>query len=169
MTGVAGHGASDGGGWHAGGTGSSTPVETALVDRAHRPAAALSDEGRRQHEAFAAAIDDDLDTPAALRIAREVLRSAQPADERRWLVLDMDLVFGLDLDRTEDAGAAFAAMAGPDAATLTDEARRLLDERTARRAQRDFAAADRLRQQLRELGVEPIDNPDGSSDWRRLG
>ena len=92
---------------------------------------------------------------------------AWPSDERRWLVLDMDLVLGLDLDRAAEA-ARRAAPARRDAATLPDEIRRLLDDRSAARAGRDFARADRLREQLREFGVEPIDNADGSSDWRRL-
>jgi cysteinyl-tRNA synthetase len=172
MPGIAGHGATDGGGWRNGGAAPhgeppGPQGEPALTDRAHHPAAPLSDEGRRLHDAFAAAIDDDLDTPGALRIAREALRSGLAADERRWLVLDMDLMLGLDLDRA----AEVARTAGParrDAATLPDEARRVLDDRSAARAGRDFARADRLREQLRELGIEPIDNADGTSDWRRL-
>ena len=152
---------------HGGRSGQGHRREPALTDRAHDPAAPLSDEGRRLHDAFAAAIDDDLDTPGALRIAREALRSGLAVDERRWLVLDMDLVLGLDLDRAAEA-AGEAAPARRDAATLPDEVRRLLDDRSAARAGRDFARADRLREQLRELGVEPIDNADGTSDWRRL-
>jgi cysteinyl-tRNA synthetase len=166
LPGVAGHGATDGGGW-ADDADASDAGEAALTDRAHHPSAPLSAEGRRLHDGFAAAIDDDLDTPAALRIAREVLRSDLAADERRWLVLDVDLVLGLDLDRAADA-ATEASSGRRDAAALPGETRRLLDARSAARAQRDFARADQLREQLRELGVEPIDNADGSSDWRRL-
>ena len=167
MPGIAGHGAADGGGWR---DGRSEPGagEPALTDRAHDPAAPLSEEGRRLHDAFADAIDDDLYMPAALRIAREALRSGLPVDERRWLVLDMDLVLGLELDRAAEV-AQRTTLARRDAATLPDEVRRRLDDRSAARTQRDFARADRLREQLRELGVEPIDNADGTSDWRRLG
>ena len=164
--GIAGHGAINGGGWRDGAV-AAPQGDAALTDRAHDPAAPLSEEGRRLHDALAAAIDDDLDMPGALRIAREALRSNVPADERRWLVLDMDLVLGLDLDRAGEA-VRRAAPARRDAATLPDEVRRLLDDRSSARAGRDFARADRLREQLRELGVEPIDNPDGTSDWRRL-
>ena len=181
MPGIAGHGATDGGGWRddrndgrsepdAGERASSEPTagEPAFTDRAHDPSAPLSADGRRLHDAFAAAIDDDLDMPGALRIAREALRSGLAVDERRWLVLDMDLVLGLDLDLAAEA-ARRVAPARRDAATLPDEVRRLLDDRSSARADRDFARADRLREQLRELGVEPIDNADGTSDWRRLG
>ena len=165
-SGVAGHGAAGGGGWRIDGSATAPAREPALADRAHAPSAPLSTEGRRLHAAFAAAIDDDLDTPAALRIAREALRSALAADERRWLVLDFDLVLGLDLDRAEAPGDAGPARRDP--ASLADAARRLLDARVEARARRDFAAADELREQLRNLGIEPIDNADGSSDWQPL-
>jgi cysteinyl-tRNA synthetase len=138
----------------------------ALSDRAHEPGAPLSEAGRTLHERFAAAIDDDLDTPTALRIARETLRAQIPADERRWLVLDMDFVLGLDLEK-DLASAAGARSA--EASQLPQGAAELLAARAHARANRDWAAADRLRDELRDLGVEPIDRADGTSDWRRTG
>jgi cysteinyl-tRNA synthetase len=147
------------------GHGGHGPAESqpALTDRAHAPAAPLSGPGRALHDRFAAAIDDDLGTPAALRIARETLRSSLPADERRWLVLDMDVVLGLDLDRPP-----LVALAGDvGAGALPAGAAELLAARSRARTDRDWQAADRLRDELRELGVEPIDRADGTSDWRR--
>jgi cysteinyl-tRNA synthetase len=138
----------------------------ALSDRAHAPAAPLSVEGRRLHDAFAAAIDDDLDTATALRIARATLRADLPAEERRWLVLDMDFVLGLDLDL--GAGEAPRTRVRTGDEELPGGARSLLDARTAARAGRDWASADRLRAELRDLGIEPIDRADGTTDWRRL-
>jgi cysteinyl-tRNA synthetase len=138
-----------------------------LADRASAPAAPLSTAGRALHDSFVAAIDDDLDTPAALRIARETLRAAIPADERRWLVLDMDFVLGLDLDRSVPNGRGRAGRTGGTIAPqLPAGAEELLLARTAARADHDFSAADRLRDELRALGVEPIDRADGTSDWR---
>src|SRR6185503_10469341 len=84
-----------------------------LADRAHAPAAGLSEAGRELHGRFVDAVDGDLDTPTALRIAREVLRSPLPADERRWLVLDMDFVLGLDLHLAVASAAAGEAAASP--------------------------------------------------------
>ena len=109
-----------------------------------------------------AAIDDDLDLPAALRLARSVLTADIPADERRWLLLDMDFVFGLDLDRVWENGPPDAARRLPAGATA------LLEARARARADRDWVEADRLREALRELGVEPIDRADGSSDWQPI-
>jgi cysteinyl-tRNA synthetase len=138
-----------------------------LADRAGTPAAPLSEAGRALHDRFVEAIDDDLDTPAALRIARETLRAPIPSDERRWLVLDMDFVLGLDLHASVP-GTGTSELAAPADETLPAAALQLLDARTAARARRDWPAADRLRDELRELGIEPIDRADGTSDWRRL-
>ena len=137
-----------------------------LADRAHALAAPLSPRGRDLHEGFVAAIDDDLDTPVALRIARETLRAPLPEDERRWLVLDMDFVLGLDLDRAVPSATVHepGQSAIPDG--LPGGTAELLAARTAARAAQDWAAADRLRDELRSLGVEVVDLPDGSSVTR---
>ena len=101
--------------------------------------------------------------PTALRLARDVATTDEPSrDERRWLVLDFDAILGLDLDKTWDEALGTAA------AELPTGAEELMAARSAARAARDFVAADRLREQLRGLGVEPIDRADGSSDWRPL-
>src|SRR5204863_1869736 len=71
-----------------------------IRDRAGSPGAPLSAEGRTFHDRFVAALDDDLDLPRALALVREILRSRLSPDERRWLILDADLVLGLDLHRT---------------------------------------------------------------------
>ena len=160
-TSVAGHGA-DGPE-----SGDGAADASASPDRAHAPSVELSAEGRVLHDAFATAIDEDLDTPTALRIAREALRAPITLDERRWLVLDMDFVLGLDLDRAAEAAAAPTIQTSR--AELPARARELLAARSQARAERDWVEADRLRGELRDLDVEPIDRADGTSDWRRPG
>ena len=135
-----------------------------LADRAGSPAAPLSPLGRRLHDRFAAAIDDDLDLPTAIAVVRETLKADLPADERRWLVLDADLVLGLDLDRAWAPGAGGGAAAETD--DLPPGAASLLEARSAARAARDWARADELRDELAALGIEVIDGPDGTT-WRR--
>jgi GT2 family glycosyltransferase len=44
-----------------------------------------------------------------------------------------------------------------------EEVLRLLEERAEARRQRDWAAADTLRDRIRSLGWEPVDGPDGST------
>ena len=153
--GIAGHGGQpDGRDGHEAGT-------RTLGDRAGSPVAPLSPGGRRLHDAFVAAIDDDLDMPTALRLAREATTATDlTSDERRWLVQDFDAVLGLDLDRVRDEAAEERS------GELSAGAEWLMTARAAARADRDFGTADRLRDELRDLGVEPIDRADGSSDWR---
>ena len=146
---------------HAAGHGSADAEPWRRFDRAHQSTAPLSTEGRSWHDRFVAALDDDLDLPVALATVREVLRSNVPADEKRWLVLDADLVLGLDLHRVWDATRDAA---DPPSAETAD----LLRDRATARAARDFVRADALRDQLRELGIEPIDRPTGEPGWRRL-
>jgi cysteinyl-tRNA synthetase len=127
-------------------------------DRAHEPTAPLSAAGRALHEAFAAALDRDLDLPAALACVRDIARSPLPPDERRWLLLDADFVLGLDLDRAWDAPVGDELPAGADV---------LLAERASARGRREWATSDRLREELSELGVEVVDGPEGQVATRK--
>lgn len=138
----------------------------ALTDRAHVPTAPLSPEGRRLHRAFVAALDDDLDLPSALGVVRAVLEADLPPDERRWLVLDADAVLGLDLDRVWGAARPdeSEAAAAPSAPEPPPAVRRLVAERAAARASRDFRTADRLRAEIAALGWRVVDRVDGESD-----
>jgi cysteinyl-tRNA synthetase len=94
-----------------------------------------------------AALDDDLDLPTALAVVREVLRARLEPDEKRWLVLDADLVLGLDLDTVWQSR------------DLPVEAQELISARGRARAVGDYATADALREELRRLGVEVVDQP----------
>lgn len=127
-------------------------------NRAGTPMAPLSAAGLSFHDRFVAAIDDDLDMPGALAIVREVLRSPLPGDERRWLVLDADLVLGLELHRV------WADASDPDEPPASVLA--LLAERSAARANRHFTRSDALRDHLATLGWDVVDEA-GSSHVRR--
>ena len=138
-----------------------------LGDRAAAPGAPLSAAGRALHERFVTALDRDLDLPAALAVVRETLKADLPADERRWLVLDADLVLGLDLQAIWGAAPAGGSRGVEAADDLPGGAAALLRRRDAARAARDYDAADALRAELADLGIEPIDRPGAPSTWRR--
>jgi cysteinyl-tRNA synthetase len=113
-------------------------------------------------EAFGAALDDDLNISAALAVVFDLVRDLNRRLERRSL-------------STGDAGRALAALRDLDRvlAILPDETEALepavaalLDERAAARAARDFAASDRLRDELAAHGVTVEDTRDGQR-WRR--
>jgi len=151
------NGAADGVLGHAIPDGRAAP---AIVDRASQPTASLSSAGRELHDQFVAAIDDDLDLPGAIATIHATLRADLEPDERRWLVLDADAVLGLDLHRVWEQQ--------PAAMVIDSRADALLAERARARADRDWAAADRIRETLRGLGLEPVDRADGTSELRPL-
>jgi cysteinyl-tRNA synthetase len=131
-------------------------------NRADEPAAPLSPTGRDLHDRFVAAIDDDLDMPGAVALLREILRAPMPADERRWLILDADLVLGLDLHKVWDVAAGAGAADGVTVSAPPPDILSMLADRTAARAARDFTRADSIRDELATRGWEVVDGPDGS-------
>ena len=131
-------------------------------DRAHAPAAPLSDAGGALHDRFVTAIDDDIDLPVALAVVREMLRADLPVDERRWLILDVDAVLGLDLHRVWEGSGPTS----PANEAVPADVRALVEARSAARAARDFAAADDLRRQLESMGWAVVDSPTGSTARR---
>ena len=113
---------------------------------------------------FEAALDDDLNVSAALAAlfdgVRELNRRLEArvmstADAGRAMetLRDLDRVLGVLADESED-------VVDPDLAAL-------LDARAAARTARDWAASDRLRDELAGLGVAVEDTRDGQR-WRRL-
>jgi cysteinyl-tRNA synthetase len=104
-------------------------------------------------ERFWAAVQDDLDTPRALAVLAELEGDeTMPPAARFTSVASFDRLLGLDL-----AGAAGGA--------LPEGAEALIARREEARAARDFATADRLRDQLAGLGVEVTDTRTGPA-WR---
>jgi len=105
---------------------------------------------------FNAAFDDDLDTPAALRVLRSLEKDSEiPPGAKFETFAHADRLLGLDLAR--DIGRE------PAPRPLPDEGAELLEARAAARAAADWATADRLRDQLAALGVTVTDTPDGQT------
>ncbi len=155
-TGVQGHGvASDGTPPQQDG---GAPFLDALADRTNDGVPPLSQAGAVFRDAFIAAIEDDLDMPTAIGLVHAVVHSDLAADERRWLLLDADAILGLDLHRAWETR--------PPHGALPARVATLLAQRTEARARQDWAAADRLRDEVRDLGFEPVDRADGTTDWQ---
>ena len=122
-------------------------------------------------EDFGAALADDLNASAAMAavfgFVREVNKAIEGsnlgAGDRRRItgaLAGVDRVLGV-LDPTEWQREETAA-GGPS----DDEIEALLAERQQARRDRDFATADRIRDQLQEMGVVIEDTPQGPR-WRR--
>jgi cysteinyl-tRNA synthetase len=110
------------------------------------------------HDAVLEAFSDDLDTPRALQVLRAFEKSSAPDGAKFETFAWADRLLGLDLAR--DIGKA--------PATLPAGASDLLEARAAARTGKDFAASDRLRDELAGLGVVVKDTPAGQT-WTLLG
>jgi cysteinyl-tRNA synthetase len=98
---------------------------------------------------FTEALDNDLETPAGLALAWELIRdeNIMPADKKATL-LDFDKVLGFGLDKLKPA-------------IIPDEISKLAEEREASRKSGDFKKSDELREQIKNLGFEIKDTAGG--------
>ena len=114
-------------------------------------------------ERFKLALDDDLNVSGGLGVVFDLVRELNRRVDARTL-------------STADAQRGAAALRDFDsvlavigcAETLPDGAQALLDARAAAREGRDWAASDRLRDELGALGVAVEDTRDGQR-WRSAG
>jgi cysteinyl-tRNA synthetase len=109
-------------------------------------------------ERFRETMADDLNAPKAMAVVWDVARSdALSPEDRRDLLLAFDEVLGLDLAHAVPAEEPWESDPRIDG---------LLAERQAARASKDFATADRIRDELAAEGITIIDTPEGPR-WRR--
>jgi len=114
-------------------------------------------------EAFWAAMADDLNTPEALAALFTAITDLNGQDDRVALTrAERDAVLAF-LDETD---AIFACW--PHEEARTDAAvEALIEQRKAAKAARDWAEADRVRDQIKAMGIILEDRKDGTVTWRR--
>ena len=111
--------------------------------------------------AFWEAMADDLNAPRAMAVVSTVARDADLTAADRWSLL-------ADFDRVLGFGLADAVAPDQDDGSADDpRIAALLAERTAARAAKDWAEADRIRDVLAAEGLEIVDTPDGPQARRR--
>lgn len=101
---------------------------------------------------FTEAINDDLNTARCLALIFEVLSSDLEGGIKRATLIEFDKVLSLDLNQTEEA------------LEIPDQVKKLLLERQAARANKDWAKSDTLRQEIAELGFQVKDGADGEQE-----
>lgn len=108
-------------------------------------------------ERFFSHLENDLNTPEAVAVMWELIKSNVPGPDKYDLLREFDQILGLDLEK-----AALAAIADKHAAAAVPvEVQQLIDARAAARAAEDWQQADELRDQLADLGYTVQDTPAG--------
>jgi cysteinyl-tRNA synthetase len=138
---------------------------------------AIAERVAKAKDEFDRGLADDLNTAQALAAIFDLVRDANTAMDRGEfnqgdapLVLEametFDAIFAVLRD--DDAEKLHVLGIGQASAMPSDaEIEALVAERQAARKRRDFAASDRLRDQLAERGVILEDSRDGGVRWKR--
>ncbi|HEX9775912.1 MAG TPA: cysteine--tRNA ligase [Actinomycetota bacterium] len=106
---------------------------------------------RDAEKRFVAAIGDDLDTPAAMALVAEAIKSeAISRGDKAALLTRWDGFLGLDLGRDVERRIDVPPM-------VMD----LIAQRERARSHKDWSSADRLRHKILSFGFEVEDTPDG--------
>jgi cysteinyl-tRNA synthetase len=98
---------------------------------------------------FLEAVNDDLNMPRAMAAVQELLKSGVSDGRKYTTILEFDQVLGLDLDRLDQ----------PE--ELPSAVQKLVDARQNARENKQWAASDRLRDEIQDLGYLVQDTPDG--------
>ena len=98
---------------------------------------------------FLEAVNDDLNMPRAMAAVQAMLKSALSNSDKYATMLDFDSVLGLDLNALDKADE------------IPSEVQQLVEERKNARQAKDWAASDRLRDEIQALGFIVQDGKDG--------
>jgi cysteinyl-tRNA synthetase len=109
--------------------------------------------------AFREALDNDLNTSLAVTCLYDVLKADVNDKTKLALLTDFDRVLGLDLANAADRAAEPAKQeADGDLAAWVED---LLAQRAEAKKSKNWAEADRIRDELAAKGVTVTDTPDG--------
>ncbi|PSP15720.1 MAG: cysteine--tRNA ligase [Cyanobacteria bacterium QS_8_64_29] len=134
---------------------------------------------------FNAAMDDDINTPGGLAVLFDLAKTlrraknqwlhqgqtaSEPVElERKWRTLVcLGQVLGLAAQHSEQPGSVGEEADGSASSQLSDDRiEALVRERAEARKAKNFAQADRIRDQLQAQGIAVVDLPGGETRWYR--
>ena len=134
--------------------------------------AAMKNDGEVDQEAFnklkdrfVGALNGDLNTSVAVTAVYDVLKAKTNDATKLAALADFDRVLSLNL--LEAAEVIRKKEAEEAAASADPEIDALVAARTAAKKAKNFAEADRIRDELKAKGIEIIDTPQGTK-WRKV-
>lgn len=101
---------------------------------------------------FTESLSDDLSAPRALAVLWEVIGSAASDADKRATIIKFDEVLGLGLSKAKR-----------EKIVIPTVVKKLLDQREKARKNKDWAASDTLRDEIRSHGFEVKDTPTGQT------
>ncbi|MEO8065268.1 MAG: cysteine--tRNA ligase [Candidatus Doudnabacteria bacterium] len=101
-------------------------------------------------EQFEEAINNDMETPQALAVAHDLLKSEQPSSAKLASLIKFDQVLGLKIKEVWE-----------ESRVLPETVRQLVNEREIARKTKDFARSDELRREIESSGYTLEDTIDG--------
>lgn len=104
-------------------------------------------------EKFDEAMRNDLNTPQALAVVWELIKSNIPSQDKLDFLLDADEVLGLKLSEVQETATEMP---------VPDRIGELVKKREQLRADKQFAGSDAVRDEIMALGYEVEDTPGGS-------
>ena len=133
----------------------------------------------RYKDKFLRAINDDLNTPMAMAVLQEVLKSDLKDDEKLALAMDFDKVLGLNLSKlksikkeldtssTSSSTSSSTTLLMNEGEVLDEEIEKLLKARVLARMAKNWAESDRLRKEIEKLGWTVEDTPEGQRVFKK--
>lgn len=120
----------------------------------------VADKQPIQHykDEFMKAMNDDLNTSAALAVMWEMLKSDYAVSKKSRTLFFMDEILGLDIHKQALLLSQQRTQAQKD---IPDGVRALAQQRHEAKQHKDYARADELRAQITERGYEVEDTPEG--------
>ncbi len=101
---------------------------------------------REWKEKFVSALEDDFNIPQALAVMWDLLKSDVKHEDIKATILDMDKVFGLDLDQEEK---------------IPEEVIELAEDRLKAKQNKDYELSDKLRAEIDKAGYVIEDTKEG--------